>query len=217
MGYFPHGPGMLDFCIRAPRREPTSLRGAHRSRTISAKVFVGNLNYSTTKEDLVGLLSGAGEIVDAFLPTDRETGRPRGFAFITFANDEQAKACIEKFNRADLGGRALNINEAEERPRRGPPSSGGRPGGGRPGGGGFGGPRGGAPPDPNEPTSDWNELRGGDWRGNEEGEEAAPAAGTGGGPRIYGEDAKPGSSWDSKKRKRGRGSRRGLRAKKRSL
>ncbi|NOY94266.1 MAG: RNA-binding protein [Deltaproteobacteria bacterium] len=186
---------------------------------MSAKVFVGNLNYSTTKEDLVGLLSGAGEIVDAFLPTDRETGRPRGFAFVTFANDEQAKACIEKFNRADLGGRALNINEAEERPRRGPP--GGRPSGGRPGGGYGGGPRG-APPDPMDPPSDWNELRGGDWRGDSEGESstesttegAAPASG---GRRVFGEDAKPGSSWDSKKRKRGRGSRRGLRAKKRSL
>jgi len=206
-----------------PHGEHSSLRGRHRSRTISAKVFVGNLNYSTTKEDLVGLLSGAGEIVDAFLPTDRETGRPRGFAFITFANDEQAAACIEQFDRADLGGRALNINAAEERPRRAP-SPGGRPGGGRPGGGGFsGGGHGAGPPDPMEPPSDWNELRGGDWRGQEEGEgevvaeggDSAPAGG--GGRRVYGEDAKPGSSWDTKKRKRGRGSRRGLRAKKRSL
>jgi RNA recognition motif-containing protein len=156
--------------------------------------------------------------VDAFLPTDRETGRPRGFAFVTFANDEQAKACIEKFNRADLGGRALNINEAEDRPRRGPP--GGRPGGRPGGGGGYGAPRGGPPEPMEEPTSDWNELRGGDWRGQQEGEGESTPAGppaAGGGRRVFGEDAKPGSSWDSKKRKRGRGSRRGLRAKKRSL
>ena len=152
--------------------------------------------------------------MDAFLPTDRETGRPRGFAFVTFATEEQARACIEKFNRADLGGRSLNINEAEERPRRGP--GGGRPGGrpdNRSSGRGFGGGPRGEPPDPMEPTSDWNELRGGDWRGNEDGEGAAGS----GGPRVYGEDAKPGSSWDNKKRKRVRGSRRGLRAKKRSL
>ena len=104
---------------------------------ISAKVFVGNLNYGTTKEDLVSVLSECGEIVDAFLPTDRESGRPRGFAFITFANNEQARACIERFNGHELGGRRLNVNQADDRPRRGGPGGGGR-GGPRP--------RDGAPP-----------------------------------------------------------------------
>jgi len=113
------------------------------SRVISAKVFVGNLSYHTTKEELVEFLTQAGEIVDAFLPTDRETGRPRGFAFITFATPEQASECVSKFNGQMLGGRSLNVNPAVERPRDG---SGPRPGGGggfgggpRGGGGGFGG------------------------------------------------------------------------------
>ena len=99
-----------------------------RSGVISAKVFVGNLSYHTTKEELVACLSAAGEIVDAFLPTDRETGRPRGFAFVTFASAEQATACVEQFNGQLLGGRPLNINPAEERPRGAGP---GRGGGGR--------------------------------------------------------------------------------------
>ena len=111
-----------------------------RSGVISAKVFVGNLSYHTTKEELVACLSAAGEIVDAFLPTDRETGRPRGFAFVTFASAEQATACVEQFNGQLLGGRPLNINPAEERPRGAGPGRGG--GGGFAGGGergGFGG------------------------------------------------------------------------------
>lgn len=106
---------------------------------ISAKVFVGNLSYFTTQTDLAGLLSEAGEIVDIYLPADRRTGRPRGFAFVEFSNEDEAAACIEKFNEHELEGRKLNINEAEDRPRRpsGGRSFGGPPGGG--GGGGFGG------------------------------------------------------------------------------
>ncbi|MEM7607912.1 MAG: RNA-binding protein, partial [Myxococcota bacterium] len=95
-----------------------------------------------TKEDLMAFLAPAGEIVDAFLPTDRETGRPRGFGFVTFATPEQAAACVEQFNGQELGGRRLNINPAEERGRR---PGGKRPGGGGrgPGGGGGRGPGGG--------------------------------------------------------------------------
>ena len=108
------------------------------SRVISAKVFVGNLSYHTSKEELVEVLSAAGEIVDAFLPVDRETGRPRGFAFVTFATPEQASECVAKFNGQMVGGRSMNVNPAVERPRDG---SGPRPGGF--GGGGGGGGRGG--------------------------------------------------------------------------
>ena len=88
--------------------------------------------------ELVEVLSAAGEIVDAFLPVDRETGRPRGFAFVTFATPEQASECVAKFNGQMVGGRSMNVNPAVERPRDG---SGPRPGGF--GGGGGGGGRGG--------------------------------------------------------------------------
>ncbi|MEO0322603.1 MAG: RNA-binding protein [Myxococcota bacterium] len=110
---------------------------------ISSKVFVGNLNYRTTRDELVSFLGPAGTIVDAFLPTDRESGRPRGFAFVTFSSPEEAAACVEQFNGAELSGRRLNINPAEERgrgrpserggPGRGRPSERGGPGRGRPG------------------------------------------------------------------------------------
>ncbi len=101
---------------------------------MSKKVFVGNLNYSTTEQDLAAALADAGEIREVFLPIDRLSGRPRGFAFVEFANEEEAAAAIEKFDGEELNGRALRINLAEDRPRRGP---GGPPGGY--GGGGYGG------------------------------------------------------------------------------
>lgn len=114
---------------------------------MSAKVFVGNLDFKTTKTEVQTLFSEIGEIRDVFLPMDRETGRPRGFAFVEFASDDDAKKAIEKFNGYELGGRALRVNAAEDRPRReggGPrPSFGG--GGGGYGGGGFGGGGGGYP------------------------------------------------------------------------
>lgn len=82
---------------------------------------MGNLNFRTTPEQLTDHLAPAGEIVDVYFATDRDTGRPRGFAFVTFANDEQAAKAIEMFNGTEVDGRALNINEARERPqRRGP-------------------------------------------------------------------------------------------------
>ncbi len=80
-------------------------------------------------------MSEAGQVVDVYLPADRNTGRPRGFAFVEFSNPDEAAACIDKFNEYELEGRKLNINIAEDRPR---PSRTFSPGG--PGGGG-GGPR----------------------------------------------------------------------------
>ncbi len=64
-----------------------------------------------------------GELSDVFLPVDRQTGRPRGFAFIEFVDTAAAKAAIERFNDYDLAGRNLRVNEAEERPQRQRPSS----------------------------------------------------------------------------------------------
>ena len=106
---------------------------------MASKIFVGNLNFNTRREELEGLFGQAGTIRDVFLPTDRETGRPRGFAFVEFESEEEAAKAIEKFNGHELGGRALRVNAAEERPRRtgGGPSAGGYAGGG--GGGGYAG------------------------------------------------------------------------------
>jgi cold-inducible RNA-binding protein len=110
---------------------------------MSARVFVGNLHYETTKEELEALLSPAGSILDLHLPTDRESGRPRGFAFVGFSTEEQAAEAIRRFNQVEMRGRRLNLSVADDRPPRG---SGPRPAGPRPvfdagGPGGFGGDR----------------------------------------------------------------------------
>jgi cold-inducible RNA-binding protein len=81
-------------------------------------VFVGNLNFDTTSEELRDLFAQVGEVVNVSIPTDRDNGRPRGFAFVEMSTDEQAAAAIEKFNGHELGGRALRVNEAGERPAR---------------------------------------------------------------------------------------------------
>lgn len=86
---------------------------------ISTKVFVGNLNFQTTREELSEHLAEAGQIVDIHIPLDRESGRPRGFAFVEFSTPDEAAAAIERFNGTDLGGRPLRLAEAEDRPRRG--------------------------------------------------------------------------------------------------
>jgi RNA recognition motif-containing protein len=117
---------------------------------------VGNLSFDVTREELIEAFSAAGRVVDAKVPTDRETGRPRGFAFVELEDDEAAQRCIEQLNGRDLKGRPLRVNEAENRPPRPPgapafsrPAPGGsgpRPGGfSRPGGsgGGFSRPGGG--------------------------------------------------------------------------
>lgn len=104
---------------------------------MAAKVFVGNLNFNTTKDSLETLFAQVGTPRDVFMPTERETGRPRGFAFVEYESDEMAAQAIEKFNGYELDGRALRVNAAEDRPRTSGGFGGG--GGGRPGGGGGGG------------------------------------------------------------------------------
>ncbi len=111
---------------------------------MSSKVFVGNLDFNTTRAEVQALFSQIGEIKDVFLPTDRESGRPRGFAFVEFTSDEDAAKAIEKFNGYELSGRALRVNAAEDRPRSGGgPRGGGGPrpsfsgGGSNTGGGGY--------------------------------------------------------------------------------
>jgi RNA recognition motif-containing protein len=110
---------------------------------MAKKIFVGNLDFRTTKEEVETLFAQAGKIEDVYLPNDRETGRPRGFAFVTFSSDEEAAAAITRFNGHEMSGRALRVNEAEDRPRTGggarPGGGGGYAGGGGYGGGGYGG------------------------------------------------------------------------------
>jgi len=96
---------------------------------MSCKIFVGNLSYETTQDQLSTLLGDVGEIKDVYLPADRISGRPRGFAFVEFSTEEEARQAIEKYNEYEFGGRKLRINEAEDRPRRAP---GPRPGGFQP-------------------------------------------------------------------------------------
>ena len=100
------------------------------------KLYVGNFPYSVDEAQLRDLFSQYGDITDLALIMDRETGRPKGFAFITFATQAAAEKALE-LNGRDVGGRALKVNVAMERERTG----GG--GGGRPGGGGGGAGRGG--------------------------------------------------------------------------
>jgi RNA recognition motif-containing protein len=100
-----------------------SLRG---DPAISNKVFVGNLSFDVTREELLEAFGAAGKVVDAKVPTDRETGRPRGFAFVEFESDEAAQKSIELLNGKDLKGRPLRVNEAENRPPR-PAGAGGAP------------------------------------------------------------------------------------------
>ena len=188
-----------------------AVNGARRRFAISAKVFVGNLSYATTAEELTQVLSEAGQVVDVYIPTDRATGRPRGFAFATFSSEAEATKCIELFNQREVGGRRLNVNQAEERPRRPPGGGYGGGGGGRRfggggyggggyggggrggyGGGGGGGGFGGPPPD-----EGGYGFEGGRYSRDDEPSNDGP----GGGPRKF----------------KSKGSRRGLRARKRSL
>ena len=93
-----------------------------------SKVFVGNLSFDTTREELESLFAQAGEIAEVFVPTDRDSGRPRGFAFVTFASAESATKAIQTLDGVELGGRNLRVNEATERTDR--PAFGGGGGGG---------------------------------------------------------------------------------------
>lgn len=103
---------------------------------MSSRLYVGNLSYDTDTETLRQAFAGSGEVTDAHVVTDRESGRSRGFGFVTMATPEQAKKAIETMNGANIDGRSIRVNEAEERPRGGG-GGGGFGGGGR--GGGFGG------------------------------------------------------------------------------
>jgi len=107
---------------------------------MAMKLYVGNLSFQTSNEDLKQLFAQAGTVESASIVEDRDTGRSRGFGFVEMASKEEGEAAIEQFNGKEFGGRALTVNEARPREDRG--GGGGRGGyGGNRGGGGGGGDR----------------------------------------------------------------------------
>jgi cold-inducible RNA-binding protein len=83
------------------------------------RLYVGNLPFDTTEDDLRELFSSDGEVRDVSLVTDRDTGRSRGFGFVEFANDDDGRKAIDRLNGSDMGGRQLTVNEARPRTQRG--------------------------------------------------------------------------------------------------
>ena len=107
---------------------------------MAVRLFVGNMPYGATEADLRSHFSQVGQPSQVVLPVDRETGRPRGFAFVEFQDRAIAEQAIQRFNQQPFMGRPLSVSEARPREAGGGGGGGGfRPGGG--GGGGFGGPR----------------------------------------------------------------------------
>jgi RNA recognition motif-containing protein len=102
---------------------------------MGTRLYVGNLSFTSTVETLRVAFTESGEVVDAHIVKDRDTGRSRGFGFVTMGTEDQARKAIEAMNGAMIDGRPLKVNEAQERTGGG--------GGGFGGGGGGGGGRGG--------------------------------------------------------------------------
>jgi RNA recognition motif-containing protein len=146
---------------------------------LAVRLFVGNLSYSTTEADLRTYFGTVAPPSQVVLPVDRETGRPRGFAFVEFLDRAHAERAIQQFNGQPFNGRPLAVSEARAREDRGP---GGPPSGPRPGG--FSGPRPpssfGGPPRPFDPN-------------------AAPAPAR---SRNFGPDAKPQRGGSAKAKKK---------------
>jgi RNA recognition motif-containing protein len=104
-------------------------------------IFVGNLSYQTTEDDLRAAFQSYGAIERVSIITDRDTGQPRGFAFVEMANSAEAATAINALNGTELNGRAMNVNEARPKAASGGGGGGNRGGGGGGGRGGRGGSR----------------------------------------------------------------------------
>ena len=119
-------------CIVAPIESSLSQKGV--SRKMPKKIYVGNLSFQMTENDLNDLFTEFGSVESAQIITDRSTGRSKGFGFVQMADDEAADKAIERLNGKEVKGRALTVNEARPREEK-DSSQGGRRGGG---GGGYG-------------------------------------------------------------------------------
>src|SRR2546423_4539900 len=110
---------------------------------MSMKLYVGNLSFQTSSDDLQELFAKVGTVESASVVEDRDTGRSRGFGFVEMSSKEEGEAAIQQLNGKEVGGRALTVNEAKPREDRRPGGGGGRGGfgggGNRGGGGGRGG------------------------------------------------------------------------------
>jgi cold-inducible RNA-binding protein len=116
---------------------------------MSKKLYVGNLAFQTSSQDLQQLFAQVGTVESASVIEDRDTGQSKGFAFVEMSTDDEAAAAIEQFNGKEVSGRALKVNEARPRENRG--GGGGRGFGGNRSGGGFGRSGGGSPGRRSEP------------------------------------------------------------------
>jgi RNA recognition motif-containing protein len=107
---------------------------------VGRKLYVGNLPFSATEEDITAKFSTCGTVESAKLITDRDTGRSKGFGFVEMSSDSEAQAAIDKLNGQDFGGRPMTVNEARPQQKKGngPGGRGGYGGGGYGGGGGRG-------------------------------------------------------------------------------
>jgi cold-inducible RNA-binding protein len=92
---------------------------------VTTKLFVGNLSYDTTEEELQVLFAQAGPVKSVALPVDRQTGRPRGFGFVEMEKEEDAKQAITRFNGSTIRNRQINVNESRPRADTGPRGGGG--------------------------------------------------------------------------------------------
>jgi cold-inducible RNA-binding protein len=108
---------------------------------MGTKLYVGNLSFNTTENELQELFAQAGAVQEVTLMQDKFTGKSRGFAFVTMGSEEDAQNAISKFNGQTIEGRPLTVNEARPREPRPPGGGGGRGYGGGGGGGGYGGRR----------------------------------------------------------------------------
>jgi RNA recognition motif-containing protein len=155
---------------------------------LAVRLFVGNLAYSTTEADLRTYFGAIAPPSQVVLPVDRETGRPRGFAFVEFLDRAHAEQAIQKFNGQPYNGRPLAVSEARAREDRGPggPRPGGYSSGPRPGGGFSSGPR-----------------PGGGFGAPRPFDSGAPSPGAAARSRNFGPDAKPQRGANAKGKKKG--------------
>jgi RNA recognition motif-containing protein len=137
-------PSLLPFTEANPIRSFSLFPTGERYICMTMKLYVGNLAFTTSSQDLQELFAQAGTVESASVVEDRDTGRSRGFGFVEMSSKEEGAAAIEQFNGKEVNGRSLTVNEAKPRENRGGGGGGrGGFGGNRGGGGGYGGNRGG--------------------------------------------------------------------------
>ena len=123
--------------VGTPKLVAAPIEERDKECNLGKKLYVGNLPFSSTEEDLKEVFGRHGSVESVAVITDRETGRPRGFAFVEMSEESAASDAIRALDGTDLGGRNIKVNEAQERQRGGGGGDGG--GGGYGGGGGGGG------------------------------------------------------------------------------